>query len=67
MKLSEKGYEQRSKRGIGRYIEAKTGRTVWCRCSVQLRFGCLQDFSDSFLKLSEKGYEQRFERGMQAV
>ena len=48
MKLSEKGYERRSEHEFGRYIGAKTGRTVRCRCSVRLRFGCLQDFSDSF-------------------
>src|SRR5215211_2529569 len=48
MKLSEKGFERRSERGIGRYIGAKIGRTVRCRGSVQLSFGCLQDFSDSF-------------------
>src|SRR5215217_5066928 len=49
LKLSEKGFERRSERGIGRYIGAKIGRTVRCRGSVQLSFGCLQDFSDSFL------------------
>src|SRR5215212_9980835 len=48
-KLSEKGFERRSERGIGRYIGAKIGRTVRCRGSVQLSFGCLQDFSDSFV------------------
>src|SRR5215204_2523180 len=48
MKLSEKGFERRSEHGFGLYIGAKTGRTVRCRCSEQLRFGCLQDFSDSF-------------------
>jgi hypothetical protein len=47
-KLSEKGVERRSEHGFVRYIGAKTGRTVHCRCSVRLRFGCLQDFSDSF-------------------
>jgi hypothetical protein len=47
-KLSEKGYERRSEHGSGRYIGAKTGRTVRCRCSVRLHFGRLQDFSDSF-------------------
>ena len=50
LKLSEKGFERRSERGIGRYIGAKIGRTVRCRCSVQLSFGCLQDFSVSFMK-----------------
>ena len=49
MKLSEKGFERRSERGIGRYIGAKIGRTVRCRYSLQLRFGCVQDFSDSFM------------------
>jgi hypothetical protein len=43
MKLSEKGFERRSERGIGRYIGAKIGRTVRCRGSVQLRFGWYQD------------------------
>ena len=56
MKLSEKGFERRSERGIGRYIGTKIGRTVRCRGSVQLRFGCLQDFSDSFVtEFSEVG------------
>ena len=49
MKLSEKGFERRSERAIGRYIGAKIARTVRCWRSVQLRFGCLQDFSDSFM------------------
>jgi hypothetical protein len=60
--LSEKGFERRSERRIGQYIGAKIGRTVRCRCSVQLRFGCLQDFSDSFVT---EFYEVRTRRSLE--
>jgi hypothetical protein len=48
LKLSEKGYEQRSERGFGRYIGAETGRTVPLRCPGRPRLTRLRDFSDSF-------------------
>src|SRR5215211_4690508 len=49
MKLSEKGCEQRSERGFGRYRGAKTGRTVPLRCPGRPRLTHLRDFSDSFI------------------
>jgi hypothetical protein len=48
LKLSEKGYEQRSDRGSGRYTEAKTDRKIPFRWPVRLRCRPLRDFSDSF-------------------
>jgi len=47
MKLSEKGFEQRSERGFGRCSGVETGRTVPLRCLLGPRFGHLRDFSDS--------------------
>src|SRR5215217_379196 len=49
LKLSEKGCEQRSERGFGRYRGAETGRTVPLRCPGRPRLTHLRDFSDSFL------------------
>src|SRR5918997_1812559 len=48
LKLSEKGYEQRSERGFGRYIGAETGRIVPLRCPGRPRLSHLRTFSDSF-------------------
>src|SRR5215211_2472176 len=47
-KLSEKGCEQRSEGGFGRYIGAETGRIVPLRCPGRPRLTHLRDFSDSF-------------------
>src|SRR5215218_8425632 len=49
LKLSEKGCEQRSERGFGRYRGAETGRTVPLRCPGRPRLTHLRDFSDSFI------------------
>ena len=49
LKLSEKGFEQRSERGFGQPTEAKTGRIVLLRCCERPRFTHLRDFSDGFL------------------
>jgi hypothetical protein len=46
-RLSEKGSEQRSEGGFGRYEEAEMGRNKPSGRSVGLRHGHLQDFSDS--------------------
>src|ERR687894_2436972 len=48
LKLSEKGSEQRSERGFGRYIGAETGRIVPLRCPGRPRLSHLRTFSDSF-------------------
>jgi hypothetical protein len=48
LKLSEKGFEQRSERGFGRCSGVETSRTVPLRCLLRPRFGHLRDFSDSF-------------------
>jgi hypothetical protein len=50
VKLSEKGLKRRSEHGFGLYIGTKTGQIVRCMCSERLRFGCLQDLSDSFVR-----------------
>jgi hypothetical protein len=47
-KLSEKGFEQRSEGGFGRYIGAETGRIVPLRCPGRPRLTHLRDFSDKF-------------------
>jgi hypothetical protein len=47
-KLSEKGYEQRSKRGFRRCREAKMGLKVPLRCSVRLHRRLFRPFSDGF-------------------
>src|SRR5215217_5400884 len=47
-KLSEKGYEQRSEHGFGRYSGAKTGRKMSFGCLMRPRPEHLRDFSDSF-------------------
>ena len=47
LKLSEKGSEQRSEGGFGRYEEAEMGRKEPSGRSVGLRHGHRQDFSDS--------------------
>jgi hypothetical protein len=49
VKLSEKGFEQRSEGGFGRYIGAETGRIVALRCPGRPRLTHLRDFSDSFV------------------
>ena len=49
LKLSEKGYEQRSECGFGRYIGAKTGPIVPLLCPGRPRLTHLRDFSDSFM------------------
>src|SRR3954452_23559613 len=49
LKLSEKGFEQRSEHGFGRYSGAKTGRKMPFGCLMRPRPGHLRDFSDSFL------------------
>ncbi len=46
-RLSEKGCEQHSERGIGRRKEAKMDRDVPFRCSVRLHSRLLRPFSDS--------------------
>src|SRR5215218_2492667 len=51
LKLSEKGYEQRSERGFGLYIGAQTCRTLPLRCPGRPRLTHLRDFSDSFKAL----------------
>src|SRR5215208_2268768 len=48
LKLSEKGYEQHSERGFGRYKEAKMGQIVPSRRSVELHHRRVRGFSDSF-------------------
>jgi hypothetical protein len=48
LKLSEKGFEQRSERGFGRYIGAKAGRIVPLGHPGRPRLSPLRDFSDSF-------------------
>lgn len=50
VKLSEKGYEQRSKRGFGRYTEGKLGQIRTFRRPVELNCKHLRDFSGSFSK-----------------
>ena len=47
-KLSEKGYEQHSERGLGRYKDGEMGRKVPSRRSVGLRYRRVRGFSDSF-------------------
>ena len=47
MKLSEKGSEQRSEGGLGRYEEVEMGRKEPAGRSLGLCHGHLQDFSDS--------------------
>ena len=49
MKLSEKVYEQRSKRGFRRCREAKMGLKGPFRCSVRLYPRLFRPFSDSFM------------------
>jgi hypothetical protein len=49
LKLSEKGFEQRSERGFGQCSGVETGRPVLLRCLLRPRFGHLRDFSDSFI------------------
>jgi hypothetical protein len=55
MKLSEKGYEQRSEREFGRYTEEEMGPWVVCRA---IRCRPFQPFSDSFMaKFAEFPFE----------
>jgi hypothetical protein len=49
MRLSEKGSEQRSEGGFGRYEEAERGRKEPSGRSVGLRHGYQKDFSDSLI------------------
>jgi hypothetical protein len=49
LKLSEKGYEQRSMRGFRRRGEAKMGRKVPFRCSVRLHCRLFRPTSDGFI------------------
>ena len=53
LKLSEKGSEQRTEGGFGRYEEVEMVRKEPSRRSVGLRYGHLQDFSDSLLSYSD--------------
>src|SRR5215207_11422452 len=47
-KLSEKGYEQHSERGFGRYKEGEMGQIVPSRRSIELHHRRVRGFSDSF-------------------
>ena len=54
MKLSEKGYEQRSDRGFGWYTEGEIDRKAPLWRPEGLRCERVRGFSDSFRKPSEK-------------
>ena len=53
-RLSEKGYEQRSKRGFGRYREAKMGQKV----PVSVALGHAVGYSDPFRTVSEGEFSE---------
>jgi hypothetical protein len=48
LKLSEKGFEQRSEREFDWFTEGKMDRNISCQRSVRLSRRRLPDFSDSF-------------------
>jgi len=51
LRLSEKGYEQRSERAFGGYTEAKKGQNISSRRSLKLPCRWLPGFSDSLFTL----------------
>jgi hypothetical protein len=55
-RLSEKGYEQHSERGLRRPREAKMGRKARFRCSVRLHRTPLRPFSDGLWKVNSRNF-----------
>ena len=61
-RLSEKGYEQGSEGGFGRYEEDETGQKEPSRRSLGLRHGSFRSFSDSLRRLILRSSQARRSR-----